>query len=157
MDVYRISRSHGPELVFEGACITTASGSPDDKVAPGRWHEVNLYRRSDDAWVAGIHYRSRHDDERDHIEAEVVDNASEIESVLLSYEPPEHLNRRLLSRLPSDERRRISSRVWTNYLDLVNRVMDDIAPHLSSAGSKADESTLPKEQDTAGHTFKNPE
>ena len=131
MEVNRIPRSHGPELVFEGSCITAVSGNPDDTVAPGRWHEIFVYRRSDDAWVVGIRYRTRCADEREHAEAEVVDHASEIESLLLSYEPWEHINRRTLSRLSSDERKRVSKRIWTNYLDLVNRVLEDIAPHLT--------------------------
>ena len=46
MEEYRIARSHGPELVFEGVCITTASDDPDNERAPGRWHEISVYRRS---------------------------------------------------------------------------------------------------------------
>jgi hypothetical protein len=138
MKVHRISPSHRPELVFEGSCISTASGDPDDKVAPGRWHEILVYRRSDDAWVVGIRYRTRCPDEQEHTEAEVVDNASEIESLLLSYEPWDHLNRRTLA---SDERKRVSKRIWTKYLDLVDRVLEDIAPHLSAPVSDTGTST----------------
>ena len=133
VEVHRIRPSHGPELVFEGSCVTTVIGDPGDKVAAGRWHEISVYRRSDNAWVVGIRYRTRCPEEQEHTEAEVVDNTSEIESLLLSYEPWDHINRRTLA---SDERRRVSKRIWTNYLDLADRVLEDIAPHLSAPVSE---------------------
>ena len=149
MEEHRIARSHGPELVFEGVCITTASDSPDNERAAGRWHEISVYRRSDEAWVASIHYHTRYADEEEHAEAEIIDDVSELESVLLSYEPWEHINRRVLGRISSDECKRLSNRIWTNYLDLVNRVLDDLIPYFPTPVSDAGTNTHPQEQDPA--------
>jgi hypothetical protein len=54
MEEFRIARSHGPELVFLGVCVTTARNGPEGNLAMGRWHEISVYRRADNAWLASI-------------------------------------------------------------------------------------------------------
>jgi hypothetical protein len=147
MEEYRIARSHGPELVFEGVCITTASDRPDNERTPGRWHEISVYRRADDTWLASIQYHTRFAEEEGHTEAEIINDASELESVLLSYEPWEHIDRRALGRLSSDDRKRQSQRIWTNYLDLVNRVLDDVIPFSPTPVSGTGTDTPPRKPD----------
>jgi hypothetical protein len=147
VEVYRITRSNGVELVFEGVVESSAQGDPQDQVARGRWHELAVYRRSDNAWVVCIQYRTTWEDEHENLEVEVVDDAAEVESLLFSYEPSEHLNRRLMASLPLEDRKRVSRRVWTNYLDLANRVLDDLAPFFSPSAPEEDSPALPKPQD----------
>ncbi len=141
MTLYKLNRTNGPELSFDGELLTETRGAPDPL---GRRYVVAVYR-SRDGYVVEIRFWQAAD-AAPAIVAEFVEQPEDVDKVLYVFEPLEQLAPLSTKDLSKDERQALTNQLFKLYDKEVASALKELglsvtsqsASHQSAAVAKPD-------------------
>lgn len=127
----KLTRTGQRPLEFTGEIVAEADSRWSAGRENNRWHELALYKTESGKYVLAVDYQTQWEGEHNHHDAWILDSPVDVESILTSLDPCEHMESMPSAPQFQDKDQKRRQILTWNYKNAVSELLSELPEQLA--------------------------